>query len=422
MRIIKFLSRLLICILCICCICNLSFADSDVSTVMSEPSSFIVRKSIDIFNNTIATDAQKFDPKINVNSTTFVPIEARLGLMLMQALSTIDIVLQMSLVRFTILFLLVMYAFWVGLEAYKFMRESGDYKQVIYNIFKQGITIGIWILVLQYGPAKIFSMIVSPILALGTYLSDFIFGSVAELYDVNIPDTCQAIHNYVNNNDTSKLLVDADTAANIMCLPSRISVFFYTATKTGFQWIIHGFGHSITMVLVGIVSIFIFIKCIFKYAFMTLGVVVSLFLTLLMLPFTALAEAMPKNSEKNYVGQIFDGFLAVFKTKKLSAVLAVFINATIYFVGLSVVIAICAILLSTILVTDANNQFTLGSMITTLLTGCLVLYLAGQSDSMAKKIGGEIDNSFGKKLETEVKLLANKTKNAAITVKGWFKK
>gem|GEM_PF-5601830 len=57
-----------------------------------------------------------------------------------------------------------------------------------------------------------------------------------------------------------------------------------------------------------------------------------------------------------------------------------------------------------------------------MLTGCLVLYLAGQSDSMAKKIGGEIDNSFGKKLETEVKLLANKTKNAAITVKGWFKK
>ena len=62
-------------------------------------------------------------------------------------------------------------------------------------------------------------------------------------------------------------------------------------------------GHSITATLIGIVAIYIFIKGIFKYAFMTLGIVANLFLTLLMLPFTALAEAMPSRSEKSYVGQ-----------------------------------------------------------------------------------------------------------------------
>jgi len=424
MRILKLLSRFIICILCISCLCNVSIAASNLPTgEVGEYGNFLTHDNISVFNENLAKDFDKFEPKIDLNPTTFVPIEAKIGLMLMKALSAVDDVLQSSLVRFTVIFLLIMYAFWIGLEAYKLIRDSGDYKTALYNIFKQGITIAIWIIILNYGPTKIFAMIVSPILTLGTYLSDFILGAVAETYKVNIPDTCAAIQNYVHTDKSLNLLVDADTAANIMCLPARASVFFYHATATGFQWIKSGLGTSPIMIALGIVSIVIFIKCIFKYAFMTLGIVVSLFLTLLMLPFTALAESMPSSSEKNFAGQFFNGLLKIFNTQKLSNIIGKFINAAIYFVSLSIIIAICATLLTNIVSLGADNQYTTGSAMTIILSGCLVLYLANQTEKQTKDIGGDIDNSFGKQMEGNAKILwADVKKIGNSLFKAWLKK
>lgn len=424
MRILKLLSRFIICILCTSCLCNVSIAASNLPTGdVGEYGNFLTHDNISVFNENLAKDFDKFEPKIDLNPTTFVPIEAKIGLMLMKALSAVDDVLQSSLVRFTVIFLLIMYAFWIGLEAYKLIRDSGDYKTALYNIFKQGITIAIWIIILNYGPTKIFAMIVSPILTLGTYLSDFILGAVAETYKVNIPDTCAAIQNYVHTDKSLNLLVDADTAANIMCLPARASVFFYHATATGFQWIKSGLGTSPIMIALGIVSVVIFIKCIFKYAFMTLGIVVSLFLTLLMLPFTALAESMPSSSEKNFAGQFFNGLLKIFNTQKLSNIIGKFINATIYFVSLSIIIAICATLLTNIVSLGADNQYTTGSAMTIILSGCLVLYLANQTEKLTKDIGGDIDNSFGKQMEGNAKILwADVKKIGNSLFKAWLKK
>lgn len=446
MRIFKLLSRFIICILCVFCISNVSLAEEDLRSVepnsapeqiieqeskseqiptsdeTEEKVSWFTKDNIQTFNKNISNDFENFEPHINLDSKTFVPIEAKIGLMLMKALSALDNVLQISLIRFAIIFLLFMYAFWVGLEAYKLIRDSGDYKTAFYNIFKQGLTIGIWIMILQYGPAKIFALVVSPILGFGSYLSDFILGAVAETYKVNIPDTCAAIHNYVNADKSLNLLVDADTAANIMCLPSRISVYFYHATATAFQWIKYGFGHSVTMIIVGIVSVVIFIKCIFKYAFMTLGVAADLFLKLLMLPFTALSESMPSNSEKNLAGQLFNGLLKVFKTQKVSDVLSAFINVAIYFVSLSIIIAICAVLLSNIISLNGDNSYSVGSAITTIISGCFVLYLANRADELAGKLGGRVDNSFGKKFQDDAKRLWNDAKALTTSlVKTWAK-
>lgn len=445
MRIFKLLSRFIICILCVFCINSVSLAEEDLSIkqdiipeqiVEQEPKteqngllnktkevvSWLTSETIQTFNKNISNDFDKFEPKINLEPTTFVPIEAKIGLMLMKALSAIDAVLQISLVRFAVIFLLIMYAFWVGLEAYKLIRDSGDYKTAFYNIFKQGIIIAVWIMILRYGPAKIFAMIISPILALGTYLSDFILGAVAETYKVNIPDTCGAIHNYVNADKSLELLVDADTAADILCLPSRISIYFYHATATAFQWIKYGFGHSATMVIVGIVSIVIFIKCIFKYAFMTLGVTADLFLKLLMLPFTALAESMPSNSEKNIAGQVFNGLLKVFKTQKVSDILSSFVNVAIYFVSLSILVAICALLLTNIISLNGDNSYSVGSAITTIISGCFILYLANRADTFVGKLGGNVDNSFGKQLQDSAQLLWNNTKKFTTNiVKSLFK-
>lgn len=423
-KIINIFGKIFICILCIGCF-N-AFADSNIPIGdIGEFGAWITKDNMEIVNKNMSDDMTSFQNKFdtNLHSSDFVPLEVKIGLSFMKALSSIDYVLQISLVRFTIIFLFIMYAFWVGLEAYKMIRESNDYKTVIYDIFKKGITIAIWVMVLNYGPAKIFTILISPILSLGTYISDFILSSIAETYNVTFPDTCATISQYVNSNATDKLLVDSQTAANIMCLPARLSVYFYHAIGLSLNWIVGGFGHSATAVAMGIVSLYIFIKCILKYAFMTLGIVADLFLTLLMLPFTALAESMPTTKENNYAAQIFTGFLNVFNTKKLSEVISTFINTAIYFVSLAIVIGVAAVLLSYVVKTDSTSTYVVGSAMVNILCGALVLHILGKADELAKSIGGSIDNSFGKKLENDTKTMWGNTKKfAGKLIKAWISK
>ena len=426
MRILKFISKIFICVLCVLCLCNASFsADNIPHGDVGEYGNWMTRDNMTKYNTDLSGDVKNFQQtfQTNLHSSNFVPVEVKLGLVFMQALSSIDYVLQISLVRFVVWFLFLMYAFWIALEAYKLIRESSDYKKVLYDIFIKGLTIAVWIMVLEIGPAKLFTMIITPIISLGVYLSDFILGAVAQTYNVVIPDTCATIHQYVDANTSKQLLINADTAANIMCLPARLSVYFYHATASAFEWMVNGFGNSPTMVIVGAVCVVMFIGCIFKYAFMTLGVVADLFLTLLMLPFTAVAESMPASKESNYAGQIFSGLLKVFNTKKLSDVISVFINATIYFVSLAIVIAICAALLTNIVSISTTNEYTVGSAMTTILCGALVFYLAGQAEKLAESIGGKINNSFGKQLQSDTKTLWGNVKNVGGKIfDAWLKK
>ena len=88
----------------------------------------------------------------------------------------------------------------------------------------------------------------------------------SKTYNINIPDTCATIHQYADTQTGGKLLIDANAAADIMCVPGRISTYFYHATSMGFIWMINGFAHGITMIVIGAVCVFVFIKCIFKYA------------------------------------------------------------------------------------------------------------------------------------------------------------
>lgn len=426
MRILKFFSKILICILCVLCLSNISFAADNVPNGdVGEYGNWMTVDNMEKYNADLSGDVKSFQQtfQTNLHSTNFVPIEVKLGLVFMKALSSIDYVLQISLVRFVIWFLFIMYAFWTALEAYKMIRESSDYKKVLYDIFIKGFTIAIWVIVLEIGPAKLFTMLITPILSLGVYLSDFILDAVAQTYNVVIPDTCATIHQYVDTNASQQMLINSDAAANIMCLPARLSVYFYHATASAFEWMINGFGHSATMVIVGLICAIMFIGCIFKYAFMTLGVVADLFLTLLMLPFTALAESMPASKESNYAGQIFSGLLKVFNTQKLSSVISKFINAAIYFVSLAIVIAICAALLTNIVSISTTNEYTVGSAMTTILCGALVFYLAGKTDELVKSIGGEIDNSFGKQLEGDTKTLWGNIKSVSVKIyNAWAKK
>lgn len=438
MRILKILSKFFICILCACILCAPVMAETNEPLGdIGAYGDWMTGDNIQKINNDMSSDFDAFQETFsnsasNLESSNYVPIEVRIGLMFMKALSSIDYVLQISLVRFTIMFLFLMYALWLALEAYKMSHESSDYKKVFYDAFKKGITIIVWVLVLNYGPAKIFMMIMSPILQLSTYISDFILNSIAQTYNVQIPNTCATIHQFVNenaattvaNNASAQLLIDPNSAANIMCLPGRLSTYFYHATGAAFKWFAWGFGHSATAIVMGAICIVIFIRCILKYAFMTLGVVADLFLTLLMLPFTALAESLPSTNEKSYAGQILSGFLSIFNTKKLSDVIAVFINAAIYFVSLAIIIAICAGLLDYIIPNTTDvSKYALDKAMITILCGCLVLYLADKAESLAKKIGGSVDNSFGNDLKSATKTIWADTKNVAGKIyKDWLKK
>ncbi|MCQ2562265.1 MAG: hypothetical protein MJ158_01450 [Alphaproteobacteria bacterium] len=263
-------------------------------------------------------------------------------------------------------------------------------------------------------------MIITPIVNLGSILSDLILNAVAHTYKTDLPNTCSAIRDYVASN-ADGLIIDAQSAANIMCLPARVSVFFYKAIVVGWRWFIYGFGNSVVSVFVGAVAIVLFFKCMFKFAFMTIGVVADLFFTLLLLPFTALAEATPKAALSGMVGDIFNGFLKIFNTKKLSDQILVFINATIYFVTLSIIIAICAILLASV----TNIQDTrIGDVdaASVLLGGALVFYLADKSDKLAQQIGGKIENTFGKQTEQDARNLWSKLKeNTTKILKTWAK-
>lgn len=426
MQIKRFLKFLIVSVLCIFCVCGSIYAaGNEPLGDIDEYGSWINADNAEKYKTNVSNDIEKFQGNFTTNLTAsnFVPLEVKLGLVFMKSLNAIDKIMQMSLVRFTIILLLISYAVWIGLEAYKLIRDSGDYKTVIYEIFKKGMIISMWLIVLDYGPARLFGMLASPIIELGRYLSDFILSSVSETYHVEIPDTCAAVHTYVAAHNTGALLIDTDAAANIMCLPARMSVFFYHATAQGFKWMGYGITHSLTAFVVGGVSVYIFIKCIFKYALMTLGIIADLFLTLLMLPFTAIAEAMPELKESNYIGQIFSGLLKIFNAKKISNVISTFINTCLYFASISIIIALSAILLSKIISVDAENSYTTAYGIESLLTGALILYLINRTDEYASKLGGKIDNALGKQLTGDTKTLMNKTKDiASMIYKDWLKK
>lgn len=352
----------------------------------------------------------------------YVPIEAKIGLAFMNAMSWVGQVLDNSLVRFVKVFLIVGFMFWIMLEAYAMMTKGdGNIKKLAEDIVKKGGLIAIWILVLDIGPAKLFLYVMGPILTVGTAFSDLILNAVAGVAGTTLPDTCSAIREYAAANARPDMLIDGAMAANIMCVPTRLSGFFYTAISAGFSWMWTGVGTSVFTFFVGALFVVLFAVNMWKFALMALGVIADLFIGILMLPFTAISETLGKTSYKGIAGNIFNGFLGLFNTESLSAQIQRFVNATIYFVSLSIVIAICMALLSGTITPDlATNTPSLENdgYLVTVLTGCLVFYLASTAEKLAKQLGGSIDSSMGEKMGKDA---VNWTKAGYKSVAGWVK-
>lgn len=367
--------------------------------------------NIDLFKTDITHDMEQFQPEPIVSD--YVPVEAKIGLAMMNGFSMIADVLDSSLVRFAIIFMILAYIFWAMFEAYNMIKNGSSAMDFAVNLFKKGGVIIIWSIILQFGPTQVFMWIMGPIISVGTYMSNLILNAIAGAIGTELPDTCAAIRDYAAANTSGNMLIDTNAAADILCVPTRLSGFFTTAVVAGWKWMIAGIGTSAFTVLVGATFIVIFLYTGFKFLLMGLGVIMDLFLSVLMLPFTAIAETIKSTSYKGIAGDIFNGFLGLFKPESLQNQIQRFINAAIYFVSLSIVIAVCAALLSGTV--DANLASEIPTLendgfIITLLTGCLVAYLANRADKIATEdIGGKIDTSFGKKFGDDVKRLGKNT-------------
>ena len=379
--------------------------------------------NIELFKLRMTSDIEQFQPKPIVSD--YVPVEAKIGLAMMNGFSMIADVLDSSLVRFAIIFMILAYIFWAMFEAYNMIKNGSSAMDFAVNLFKKGGVIIIWSIILQFGPTQVFMWIMGPIITVGTYLSDLILNAVANVVGVDLPDTCAAIRNYVATNTSEDMIMGANTAADILCLPTRFSGFFATAISAGFHWMGAGIGFSAFSILVGVVFIIVFLYTGFKFLLMALGVIMDLFLSVLMLPFTAIAETIKSTSYKGIAGDIFNGFLGLFKPESLENQILRFINAAIYFVSLSIVIAVCVALLSGVMDTNLASEVpTLenSGFVPTLLTGCLVAYLVSRADKIATDIGGKIDDSFGKKFGEDVKKLGKNTYRFGKKVVDIFRK
>ena len=379
--------------------------------------------NLEMFQIGVTHDMTQFQDSFqkNVLVKDYVPVEAKVGLAFMGAMSLIGDVLENSLVRFVVIFLIVAYAFWVMFEAYQMMRDGQNVQKLWSDILKKGVLISIWILILEQGPGQLFMWIMGPVVSIGTYLSDLILNAVSGASGAALPDTCAAIHKYVASSAPTNMLMGASSAADLLCVPTRLSGFFYTAVAAGWKWMVAGIGHSAFTFVVGATFVVIFIYNIWKFALMALGVIADLFLAVLLLPFTAIAETIGKTTYKGIAGDIFNGFLALFNAESLDKQIQRFINAAIFFVSLSAVVALCAALLSGVV--DSNLAAAVPTLendgfFVTLLVGVLVAYLASKAAQFAKDIGGSINDSFGQQVGKDAAALWSKT---SATAQKWWK-
>lgn len=421
----KIFSKIIICAISAMLVIPCAMADGNVPGAAGDIGDYGVwatDHNLQEFTGNLTQDVEFFQSEFqNQLVADYVPVEAKIGLAFMNAMTLIGRILDNSLVRFATIFIAIVFLFWMGFEAYQMIIGQVEVKKSIEGIVKKGFTIAIWVFVIHHGPAQTFMLIAGPIITVGTYMSDLILNAITTTAGATLPDTCGAIRDYAATHMASDAIIDAQAAADIMCVPTRLSGFFYTAVAAGWKWMLAGIGHSMFTFLIGAVFIVIFLINIWKFALMALGVIADLFLAIFMLPFTAIAETVGKTSYKGIAGTIFNGFLGLFKTETLSTQINRFINAAIYFVSLSVVVALCAAILSGVV--DANLAASVPSIdndgfMITLIIGCLVAYLADKALQLAKDLGGTVDDSLGQQFGKDIAKLA---KNMQAQAKKYWK-
>ncbi len=348
---------------------------------------------------------------------TGVPIEARLGIAFVRALDYIARILDNSLVKFINIFLVVAFIFWVMLQAYQLITDNKTRAMpTVEEIAKKGAIVAIWVLLLGGGIQWFFGTIMGPIFGFSSYVSNLILNATTSVGGFVLDNNCPSIHAYAASHMSGTTIMTPDFAANIICVPARLSGFYYGAIKYGWSLVLSGLGVSTFTFLLGLVFVGLFLYTAYKFLFVAFGVIADLFLVIIFLPFTAVAETVNKTSYKGIAGDIYNGFLGLFNTSNLSSQIKKFVDAAIYFISLSIIISVAgALLASAVSLNSQTHIITIlnGDVITLILTGALVAYIAAHTEEFAKSIGGAVDYAIGSNLQKDLKTVYNSTKKKA---------
>ncbi len=408
----KFLSKILIAIV-ICCVAFGKSAYAEFTLPeFSDATNWATPENLVTVHETIMTDTRVFSNNAQITND-FVPIEAKVGLSFMNALSHVAKSLQDSLTPFIFAFILVMFAFWMGFEIYNSMQGDNDVKKLVTSLAKKAGIVAIWLMILHYGPIKLFSIIIAPIVSIGTFLADAILNAGTDFIGIDLPDTCSKIHEYAQTNTAADNILEPDMAATLLCIPTRLSGFCYTMIATGWELIAgesEGVWNAIVDTCAGLAIIVLFMTVAWKFAFAALGVILDLFLGIIMLPFTALAETVGKTSLDAIPGRVYNAFTSVFKPEKLSDQINRLVNASVYYVSLSIVIGFCTALVGSVFVEVSNTgSISLRSpgFWISLIVGLLVWYFASKAAEIAKDIGGSVNESIGTAMRGDVNKIWN---------------
>jgi hypothetical protein len=352
----------------------------------------------------LSSDMESFQPRTAL-AEDYIPPEARVGMAFIKAMGRIGEALQRSFFGFVQILLAVLLAFWIAFESYNLVKSQGSAKELVQELVKKAVLVSVWLWVLSNDPGNIFMTIFGPVLSAGSYASDLLLDSIAGAAGTSLPDTCGAIRAWAGD----------ERIAAMLCMPTRLSGFFYTCIAAGFKWMAAGIGNSLLTFFAGAVFVVIFVMNIWKFALLALGVIADLFLALMFLPFTAIQECFGKGvSYKGIAGDIFKAFAGMFKAASLNDQIMRFVRAAIYFVVLAMVAAIGAALLGGVVRADlasvtpsveSNEDF-----MSVLIVGCLVSYLVNKASEIAKNLGGAIDDSFGRNVGGDLKRAWSGTK------------
>lgn len=353
----------------------------------------------------------------------FIPIEARVGRFFMSALSDVARALYAAFIPFLNMLIIALFAFWIFMESWQMIKTAGDYWDLAMRIVKRAVVIVIWMWILNNDPAELFMWLMAPVISLGSGMSELILSGTTKIIGTNLPDYCQAIHAWMAGENS--LMIGSQYAADLLCMPTRVAGFFYTAVATGFEWMKQGLGRNGLTFMMGLIFVLLFIYNIWKFALAALGVVADLFFVLLFLPFTAVNESFKGGKDTKYDGifkPVWDALINFVDGKNISldSQFKKFINAVIYFIVLSVVAAICIALLAGV------NPMHGGDFISILIIGCLVAYLMGKVDDLAKgltgagekEVFGDVGDDVGNLVKSIGQQVASWGKNATKIIAG----
>ena len=210
-------------------ICTSGFATTSnlqsTSTTVTEPElgmpdigdngTWATENNKNLILNNIRQDVEKFSGTKPNQSTepykcdnTYVPLEAKVGLAFMNAFSHVAKILDNSLVRFTILFIVIMYGLWILFEAYTLIIGQNTVKEKVFEMAKVGAKVAIWVVVLSVGPAKMFLWVTSIIMEIGTMFANVVLEATTEIAGLNsetLCNTCDAIKEYAVKNMAATL-------------------------------------------------------------------------------------------------------------------------------------------------------------------------------------------------------------------------